>query len=46
MPPAKNNSKGDEVKPDPGGAASVYVFKTSIEEHIGEINYFRVIQAR
>ena len=44
--PAPVNSKGNEVKPDPSGPASVYVFKSSIEEHIGEINYFRVYSGR
>jgi elongation factor G len=45
MPPVKN-SKGAEVKSNPAGPASVYVFKASIEEHIGEINYFRVFSGR
>ena len=45
MPPILN-SKGSEVKPNPAGAASVYVFKSSIEEHIGEINYFRVFSGK
>jgi elongation factor G len=44
--PAPVNSKGNEVKPNPTGPASVYVFKSSIEEHIGEINYFRVYSGR
>lgn len=44
--PAPMNSKGAEVKPNPSGPASVYVFKSSIEEHIGEINYFRVFSGR
>jgi elongation factor G len=44
--PAPVNSKGDEVKPNPSGSASVYVFKSSIEEHIGEINYFRVYSGK
>ncbi|MCX6301328.1 MAG: elongation factor G [Bacteroidia bacterium] len=44
--PAPKNSKGNEVKPDPKGPASVYVFKSSIEEHIGEINYFRVYSGK
>ncbi len=44
--PAPVNSKGKEVKPDPAGFASVYVFKSSIEEHIGEINYFRVYSGK
>lgn len=44
--PAPVNGKGQEVKPDPSGPASVYVFKSSIEEHIGEINYFRVYSGK
>ena len=34
------------MKPNPAGPASVYVFKSSIEEHIGEINYFRVYSGK
>jgi elongation factor G len=44
--PAPRNSKGNEVKPNPAGPASCYVFKSSIEEHIGEINYFRVFSGK
>jgi elongation factor G len=44
--PAPKNSKGDIVKPDPSGPASLYVFKSSIEEHIGEINYFRIYSGK
>ena len=44
--PAPVNNKGTEVKPNPAGPASVYVFKSSIEEHIGEINYFRVFSGK
>ncbi|HNY53905.1 MAG TPA: elongation factor G [Bacteroidales bacterium] len=44
--PAPINSKGEEVKALPDGPASVYVFKSSIEEHIGEINYFRVYSGK
>ena len=44
--PAPVNSKGIEVKPNPVGPASVYVFKSSIEEHIGEIHYFRVFSGK
>ena len=43
---AVKNNKGNEVKPNPAGTASVYVFKSSIEEHIGEINYFRVFSGK
>lgn len=45
MPAIKNN-KGAEVKPDPNGPASVYIFKTAIEEHIGEVNFFRVYSGK
>ncbi|HLN21497.1 MAG TPA: elongation factor G [Bacteroidales bacterium] len=45
MPAIKNN-KGAEVKPDANGPASVYVFKTAIEEHIGEVNFFRVFSGK
>jgi len=44
--PVPLNSKGNEVKPNSTGPASVYVFKSSIEEHIGEINYFRVYSGK
>jgi elongation factor G len=44
--PAPVNNKGVEVKPDPAGPASVYVFKSAIEEHIGEINFFRVYSGK
>ncbi|MCK7460768.1 MAG: hypothetical protein MZU84_01125 [Sphingobacterium sp.] len=44
--PAPKNNKGNEVKANPAGPASVYVFKSSIEEHIGEINYFRVYSGK
>ena len=44
--PAPKDKKGNEVKVDPSGPASCYVFKSSIEEHIGEINYFRVYSGK
>jgi elongation factor G len=34
---------GTEVKCDEKGPASVFVFKTSVESHIGEINFFKVM---
>ncbi|MFO7575091.1 MAG: elongation factor G [Bacteroidales bacterium] len=40
------NNKGQEVKPVATGPASVFIFKSSIEEHIGEINYFKVITGK
>jgi elongation factor G len=44
--PAPVNSKGKEVKPDQAGPASLFIFKSSIEEHIGEINYFKVYSGK
>lgn len=44
--PAVKNSNGEEVKPDPNGPASVYIFKTTNEEHIGDINFFRVYSGK
>lgn len=44
--PAPLASNGQPVKVDPAGPPSVFVFKTSIEEHIGEINYFRVYSGK
>ena len=41
--PAPKNSKDNEIKCDPSGPTSLFVFKTSIEEHIGEVNFFKVM---
>lgn len=34
---------GKTVDPDPAGPTSIYVFKTSVEPHIGEVSYFKVM---
>ena len=36
-------AEGKEIKCESKAPASVFVFKTSIEQHIGEINFFRVM---
>ncbi|MDE5901343.1 MAG: elongation factor G [Muribaculaceae bacterium] len=41
--PAPVNTAGEEVKPDSNGPLSLYVFKTSVEPHIGEVSYFKVM---
>ncbi len=41
--PGVINSEDTEVKCDPNGPASLFFFKTSIEPHIGEVNYFKVM---
>ncbi|TFH37605.1 MAG: GTP-binding protein, partial [Bacteroidia bacterium] len=44
--PAWVTKSGKEVKCDPAGPASIFVFKSAVEEHIGEINYFKVISGK
>jgi elongation factor G len=34
---------GKEVKCDPAGQATLFVYKSAVETHIGEINYFKVM---
>lgn len=41
--PAVHNTRGEEVKLDPNGATSIYFFKTGVEPHIGEVQYFKVM---
>lgn len=41
--PAVHNSRGEEVKLDPNGPTSIYFFKTGVEPHIGEVQYFKVM---
>ena len=40
---APKNTAGEEVKPDPNGPVSLFMFKTTIEPHIGEVSYFKVM---
>ncbi|MFO7671587.1 MAG: elongation factor G [Bacteroidales bacterium] len=42
LPPAIT-TEGKEVKCIQTGPTSVFVFKTSVESHIGEVNYFKVM---
>lgn len=41
--PAPLTTTGEEVKPDANGSLSVFFFKTSVEPHIGEVSYFKVM---
>lgn len=41
--PTVHNSRGEEVKLDPNGPTSIYFFKTGVEPHIGEVQYFKVM---
>ena len=41
--PAPVTTEGVEVKPDSAGPLSLYFFKTTVEPHIGEVSYFKVM---
>lgn len=41
--PAPVATDGTEVKPDSNGPLSLYFFKTTVEPHIGEVSYFKVM---
>lgn len=41
--PAPVDKDGDEVKPISDGPLSLYMFKTTVEPHIGEVSYFKVM---
>lgn len=41
--PAVHNTRGVEVPLDPNGPLSIYFFKTGVEPHIGEVQYFKVM---
>lgn len=44
--PAPTNTDGDEVKPDASAPASLFFFKTTVEPHIGEVSYFKVMSGK
>lgn len=37
------DTEGNEVKCDPNGPTSIFVFKTSVEPHLGEVSFFKVL---
>jgi len=43
----KPTTKDDkEIAPDANGPTSIHVFKTSVEPHIGEVSYFKVMSGK
>ena len=44
--PKVTNTEGIEVAPDANGPTSLYFFKTSVEPHIGEVSYFKVMSGK
>ena len=41
--PQVHNTRGEVVNPDPKAPTSLYFFKTAVEPHIGEVQYFKVM---
>jgi len=41
--PKVHNTRGEEVAIDANGPESLYFFKTGVEPHIGEVQYFKVM---
>ena len=44
--PKVHNTRGEEVTIDAGGPESVYFFKTGVEPHICEVQYFKVMSGK
>ena len=45
MPPV-HNTRGEVVQPDSNGPTSLYFFKTAVEPHIGDVQYFKVMSGK
>ena len=41
--PVVHNTRGVPVPPDSNGPTSLYFFKTAVEPHIGDVQYFKVM---
>jgi elongation factor G len=46
MAPDFKTVEGEAVKADSDGPATVFVFKSTVEQHLGEISYFRVVRGK
>ncbi|WP_108823291.1 translation factor GTPase family protein [Dysgonomonas sp. Marseille-P4361] len=44
--PAPINTEGEEIKPDSNGPTSLFFFKTTVEPHVGEVSYFKVMSGK
>ena len=44
--PVVHNTRGVPVPPDANGPTSLYFFKTAVEPHIGEVQYFKVMSGK
>lgn len=41
--PLYKNTEGKEIKPDATAPTSLFIFKTTVEPHIGRVSYFKVM---
>ena len=44
--PKVHNTRGEVVEPDSNGPTSLYFFKTAVEPHIGDVQYFKVMSGK
>ncbi|MFR9165677.1 MAG: elongation factor G [Dysgonomonas sp.] len=44
--PALVNTEGQEIKPDADAPTSLFFFKTTVEPHVGEVSYFKVMSGK
>ncbi|MDR2810766.1 MAG: elongation factor G [Tannerellaceae bacterium] len=44
--PYVKTTDGKEIAPDPNGSPSIFFFKTTVEPHIGQVSYFKVISGK
>jgi elongation factor G len=41
--PLYKNTEDKEIKPDPTAPTTIFIFKTTVEPHIGRVSYFKVM---
>ena len=46
MSPSIKDESGAEIKCDSNGNSNMFFFKTSVESHIGEVNFFKVLSGK
>ncbi|NDV94900.1 elongation factor G [Dysgonomonas sp. 521] len=44
--PAPVNTEGVEIKPESDAPTSLFFFKTTVEPHVGEVSYFKVMSGK
>jgi len=44
--PAPVNTDGQEIKPEAEAPTSLFFFKTTVEPHVGEVSYFKVMSGK